>query len=198
VDHRVWVQFCLLVTLIGVTALSPMAGGTAVSQSSGDAPKLFDIVIEGSIEQSPFGPRSGTLELRPVVSTDGTTNGVNPFDACLKSGVPAGAPEPGAIWLFTNNACAGSSAGIDLASVSWDDSQAELLVLVDPNLSSTGANNFTMYGGYTASIYTIIDGGMQVRFSDDGTIVGIIDAVGTANYNAGMRYQANFSGEVAD
>lgn len=85
----------------GVAAAAPAPSVTSSDlRPAAHASSLVDeVVIEGTASGNAFR-RTATLTLIATV-TDVTGNGVNPYEACLRSGFPAGTPAVGAIWYGT-------------------------------------------------------------------------------------------------
>jgi hypothetical protein len=122
---------------------------------------VWDAVLQGEVQGQPF-QRQAFIYLTTPLSAAGTTNGVNPFEVAIISGNPPATPEPGVIWFTTNSALLGGMAALDLAYVSYDPTQALILLQPDPNLSATGLNVFTAFAGVTADIYQIFSGSIYL------------------------------------
>lgn len=147
---------------------------------------------------------TGKLDARPTINAASSTNGVNPFDTCLRVGFPAGAPEPGALWFFTNvNCLSEGNDRIDLAQVVYDQTGYSAI----PDSTFTGCldgtrnrcvNTFTARSGLLACIFEPNRGKVRYRFSSEGTVEGEIDLVGAGCEdepgNGTSRYSATLQG----
>jgi hypothetical protein len=89
-------------------------------------------------------------------------------------------PEPGAVWFSTNSALLGGTAALDPPYVSYDPTQALILLGPDPNLSAAGLNVFNAFSGVTSDIYQAFSGPISL-WSQDGfaTILGQVNVLGT-------------------
>ncbi|NUR59892.1 MAG: hypothetical protein HOV87_14660 [Catenulispora sp.] len=160
---------------------------------SGPALGSYTVTITGTVGLSSF-QRTGTLTLRPTITTVGTENGVNPLDVCLVSGNPAAFPDVGAIWNGSNSAChpAATAAGLDMGTVTVQGTT--VLFQPDANIAATQNNIFNEYGGITACVYYVRTGGMIVRTNADGTLDGAIDVVGYGGLCDSREYKAQITG----
>jgi hypothetical protein len=156
---------------------------------------VWEAIIQGEVQGQRF-QRQAFVYLTTPLSSAGTMNGANPFEVAIISGNPPVTPEPGAIWFSTNSALRGGTAALDLAYVSYDPTQALILLQPDPNLSATGLNVFTAFPGVTADIYQIFGGSIYL-WSQDGfaTILSQINILGTgAIFHSNTPYVAFLSG----
>jgi hypothetical protein len=182
-------QFCLYQNASATSAI----GQLGVQYS------IYNVIIQGQALDIPF-QREGMLLITQVpIGTEGTQNGVNPFEVFLISGNPGGAPESGAIWFMTNNAFLGSDSQIDLAYTTFDPENQIITVQTDPNLSAVGANVFNARSGLLANAYQIFDGAMQIQSLDNWqTINGQVNILGTgAIFHSNSPYIAEISGTYA-
>lgn len=154
--------------------------GAAPSNALPAAGSAFDemryaVTISGTVSTNNFR-RSGEIVLRPVVDGVATQNGVNPFELCLRSGFPAGAPETGALWFGSNTACFPTRSDIDMVSVELNGNT--YAAVPDAGLGATGVNGWTAESGLTACLYFPIEGRTVLTFDAEGGVEGRIDMVG--------------------
>jgi hypothetical protein len=121
---------------------------------------VYRVTIRGTASGNPFAVR-GVLLLAPTV-TRVTTNGVNPFEACLASGFPAGNPQTGAIRYGTNSACF-RSRGANIDTVFARLRGRTYRTRPDGRLQATFLNNWTARPGITACIYSPVSGSTVYR-----------------------------------
>lgn len=169
--------------------------GTGVAAAAPSVTSLvYEVVIEGTASGNAFR-RTATLTLIPTV-TDVTGNGVNPFEACLRSGFPAGAPAVGAIWYGTNTACfpdRGQAIDLTYAVADADGFHTE----ADPNLQALMVNHWTASDDYIFAFpYGPVSGGTTYRFFEDGTVQGAVELVGHGGLGGYSTYSATFSGAL--
>lgn len=159
-----------------------------------DAPTgSYDVTISGTVSGHQF-QRSATLKVVPVITTVGTTNGVNDVDVCLVSGSPAAQPAVGAIWFGSNSACdpGAGSADIDLGYVTVDGTT--ITVKPDEKVAATLGNNFTSSAGIAACLYAPVSGSLSIR-TDGGSVSGSLDVSGYGGAMCGnSAYQATVTG----
>lgn len=178
----------------------------------------YQIDIEGET-WTPFS-RSGcffvspTTDLTPSVNFN---NGLNERELGFVSGFPAGNPQPGALWFFSNTAacqygnvgCNSTpiNAALDIAFVDVNESSRTISVRIDGQvkgnatagniLTANYLNNFTANSGITATLYQVATGTFTLKFSSDGEkVTGTIDITG-GNFNGTgtAPYKATFSGK---
>jgi hypothetical protein len=189
----------LIVAVMVVASLYQDVSATSAIGQLGVRYSIYNVIIQGQALDIPF-QREGTLIITQVpIGTEGTQNGVNPFEVFLISGSPGGAPESGAIWFMTNNAFLGSNSQIDLAYTTFDPETQIITVQPDPNLSAVGANVFNARSGFLANAYQIFDGAMQIQSLDNWqTITGQVNILGTgAIFHSNSPYIAEISGMYA-
>jgi hypothetical protein len=189
----------LIVAVMVVASLYQDVSATSAIGQLGVQYSIYNVIIQGQALDIPF-QREGTLIITQVpIGTEGTQNGVNPFEVFLISGNPGGAPESGAIWFMTNNAFLGSNSQIDLAYTTFDPETQIITVQPDPNLSAVGANVFNARSGFLANAYQIFDGAMQIQSLDNWqTITGQVNILGTgAIFHSNSPYIAEISGMYA-
>jgi hypothetical protein len=189
----------LIVAVMVVASLYQDVSATSAIGQLGVQYSIYNVIIQGQALDIPF-QREGTLIITQVpIGTEGTQNGVNPFEVFLISGNPGGAPESGAIWFMTNNAFLGSNSQIDLAYTTFDPETQIITVQPDPNLSAVGANVFNARSGFLANAYQIFDGAMQIQSLDNWqTITGQVNILGTgAIFHSNSPYIAEISGTYA-
>jgi hypothetical protein len=199
-----FIAISLTAFIAAVTVLAPLylyqnASATSVISQLGVQYSIYNVVIQGQALDIPF-QRQGMLLITQVpIGTEGTQNGVNPFEVFLISGNPGGAPESGAIWFMTNNAFLGGDSQIDLAYTTFDPETQIIAVQPDPNLSAVGANVFNARSGLLANAYQIFDGTMQIQSPDNWqTIAGQLNLLGTgAIFHSNSPYIAEISGTYA-
>lgn len=202
--HVKSVSISLIALLVAVMVVAQFclyqnASATSVIGQLGVQYSIYNVVIQGQALDIPF-QRQGMLLITQVpIGTEGTQNGVNPFEAFLISGNPGGAPESGAIWFMTNNAFLGSDSQIDLAYTTFDPENQIITVQPDPNLSAVGANIFNARSGLLANAYQIFGGNMQIQSLDNWqTIGGQVNILGTgAIFHSNSPYIAQISGTYA-
>lgn len=180
----------VLATLAGAALVATALPAPAQASAARNA-VTYGVSISGTVSGRNF-QRSGTLILRDTV-TRVTTNGVNPVDVCLKSGLPAGTPETGAIWYGSSSACIRSTASLDMAYVTVNGTT--VTVVPDKRVAATFANNFTATGSLTSCVYHPVDGGATYTFHDNGTVSGRISMRGFGGYPCGnSTYTATLTG----
>jgi hypothetical protein len=166
----------------------------AFGDGSGLADGTFDVSISGTVSGRSF-TRSATLTIRPTITSEGTTNGVNDVDVCLVSGSPGAEPDVGAIWFGSNSACdpGARSADIDLGYVEVDGDTITLKP--DERLAATDANNFTSSSGLAACLFAPVSGELSITTDVDGSVSGSLDVSGYGGALCGnSRYEADVSG----
>jgi hypothetical protein len=140
------------------------------------------------------------MAIAPTV-TRATTNGVNPVDLCLASGSPFISPQRGAIWFGTNGACINPRGALqDMAFVGVNRPAGTLSIRPDPAVSATGINGFNGSSGFTAAVWQIFDGTMNLRFAGQGeTVTGAINLFGTgAIFHSENTYNATLTGQATE
>jgi hypothetical protein len=153
----------------------------------------YDVTISGTVSGHQF-ERSATLRILPVITTAGTTNGVNDVDVCLISGSPAAHPAVGAIWFGSNSACdpGAGSADVDLGYVTVDGTT--ITVTPDEKVAATLGNNFTSTAGIAACLYAPVSGSLSIR-TGGGSVSGTLDLSGRGGALCGnSTYQATVAG----
>lgn len=178
-------------TLLGAAALSVAAAGVATAAPS-PSEIVYEVTIEGTASGNAFS-RTATLTVLPTV-TDVTENGVNPYEACLRSGFPAGTPEVGAIWYGTNTACfpdKGQTLDLAVAAEDSDGFHTE----PDPNVQALMVNQWTASDDYVFAFpYGPVSGGTTYQFFEDGTVRGAVELVGHGGMGGTSTYSAVLSG----
>jgi hypothetical protein len=175
---------------------SPGDGASpATPASSADRQPIgvYTVHLTGTVSGHDFA-RDGRIEVRTTVTAAGTTNGVNPYDVCLKSGFPGAAPEVGAIWFGTNSACFAATAQIDLAST--EVSGSTYVARPDPSVEGVGVNGWTAQDGSVACIYVPNGGSATYEFHDDGTVTGHLDLTGFVAVCGSIGTQSTFTAEL--
>lgn len=158
--------------------------------------RLYEVTMEGTTQGWNFS-RTGYLAIYQTFDSIATQNGVNPVDVLLQSGSPALQSESGAIQFATNSGAHidAGNAQLDLTFVTLQEN--DIIIEVDTKISATGSNLFNSTSSLI-SLYQIFDGGMALRFSEDGSNVnGIIDIQGTFSLeHRPASYRATISGEL--
>jgi hypothetical protein len=176
------------------SANAAQAGGPAEDSPLATAPPegTHTITLSGAAAGNGFD-RQGTLEIRPTITRNGTTNGVNVLDVCIRSGFPAGQPEAGALWFGSNAGCFRDGGELDLAEVGVEG--ATITVVPDVRSAESYGSNFSTTGGASACVYTPFSGRATIRFHANGRISGSIDVQGAAGDFCGNgKYRADISG----
>lgn len=166
-----------LVLVAVVLLVAAGAGAWAWSRAGGEpAAGTYTATVRGTnFDGAPF-ELTGEL-------TVGPSGDALPYKWCLKVGLPAGDPKPGAIWFGSHGSCFG--VGRTTAVVTWERSGREhVLVPLNPppsvreSLNTFNATNVNMAEANQP------DGG-SVRFRADGDhLTGTIDLTGVAMGNA--------------
>jgi CARDB/Secretion system C-terminal sorting domain len=194
---------------------------TASAQCIPNTRATYDISLSGSTSNGGNFSRTGRMIVDPRITAAGgvnLNNGPNDREVGIVSGFPAGTPEPGAIWFFTNTAmcrplgtgCNSTPVNAALDVVFTSISANKLTIRLDGTVyGNAGAgnvltanllNNFSARGGITASLYQIISGTIELTFSNNGrTVSGTIDITGTSGLGGvgTSSYFANVSGTCA-
>jgi hypothetical protein len=181
--------------VLSAAALTVAAAGVAAAdpaRATQATEFVYEVTIEGTASGNAFS-RTATLTVVPTV-TDVTENGVNPYEACLRSGFPAGAPEVGAIWYGTNTACfPDNGQSLDLA-IAVEDANG-FHTEPDPNLQALMVNAWTASDNYIYAFpYGPVSGGTSYQFFDNGTVQGVIELVGHGGMGGTSTYSAVLSG----
>ncbi len=181
--------------VLSAAALTVAAAGVAAAdpaRATQATEFVYEVTIEGTASGNAFS-RTATLTVLPTV-TDVTENGVNPYEACLRSGFPAGAPEVGAIWYGTNTACfPDNGQSLDLA-IAVEDANG-FHTEPDPNLQALMVNAWTASDSYIYAFpYGPVSGGTSYQFFEDGTVQGVIELVGHGGMGGTSTYSAVLSG----
>lgn len=198
---------------------------TTVATSAARLPvsAVYDVTISGTTY---FGntnfPRSdthytpqqdftlrGVLVVLPTRDRSGVNfdNGVNARDVGLKVGSPASAPRAGSVWFATNTTVfadmgVGNTlqryASLDTAFVTANEAGNRIRIAVDDqSVARTSLlNSFNVKSGLTANVYQILAGGMELRFSSNGSRVsGSLDFIGSGYiYPGSSRMMAQITG----
>ncbi|WP_214108162.1 hypothetical protein [Acrocarpospora catenulata] len=140
--------------------------------------------------------REGTVYIVDTVAEVGTTNGVNPVDVCLVSGMPAALPEVGAIWFGSNSGCIPGTSAADFDMTYVELNGSTVTVQPDDRMAATLANGFTVTNDFIgAFIFAPVSGQMTLTTESDGTLTGTIDIKGYPGQGTGTAvYQAQISG----
>jgi hypothetical protein len=176
--------------LLVTATLAVTGAGTAQARAA--APVTYEIVIEGTASGNAF-QRTGTITLMPTTS-EVTTNDVNPYEVCLRSGFPAGTPEVGAIWYGTNTSCfPDNGQAVDLTYAVEDETG--YYTEPDPNVQALMVNHWTASENYIYAFpYGPYQGATSYRFADDGTVTGTVELVGHGGMGGNSTYSAALSG----
>jgi hypothetical protein len=171
---------------------------TAGSDTAGSDGPLgtYDVTIGGTAGGQSFR-RTGTVRIVATISRIGTTNGVNPIDVCLVSGMPAADPQPGAIWFGSNSGCnpGANAADIDLGYV--EVAGARVTLRPDERIAATLGNHYTVSSGLAACPYAPVSGTLQVDAGPDGSLSGSVDIVGYGGAFCGRTaYRADLTGRA--
>ncbi len=152
---------------------------------------VWRVTISGSASGWSFR-KTGLFYLAGRV-TGTTTNDVNPFEACLKVGYPAGSPRRGSIWYGSNSECFPSGPSrLDVAYVGVRGST--IIVRPDSRYQATYANNWTVRRSVFANIYSPVSGSGRFTVTDGGGLRGTIDLVGYGADPGPSHYQATLTG----
>lgn len=175
--------FAAVTTAVTTTA-TPAGAGTASAST-------YAIKITGTSSNNQF-TITGTLSTRATV-TKATTNGVNPFEVCLKAGSPAARPTTGAIQYGTNSACF-PSAGANVDTSQVRGSTSSVSIVPDGRLQATLLNQWNARGGVAVCVYAPVNGSITLRFS--GTkVTGTVDLEGFGGSSCGRSsYRARITG----
>lgn len=166
----------------------------------------YKVTVKGRVNGKSFEV-AGFLEVKGIINPV-TLNDVNPRDVFLKIGDPLVKPKAGALWLATNNAFFDrfgfipASKKTDLAKVDMNSSARTLRTRIVDDLVSDGLNRFNDRGGLLAPMFSVIKGGLDLKFSKDGrSIKGELNVKGVAHYVPGLpsssiQYQATIVGKL--
>lgn len=213
----------LFAALFALTALASRSVQAETSAARLPVSAVYDVTISGTTY---FGntnfPRSDTrytpqqdFTLRGVLVVLSTRdrsgvnfdNGVNARDIGLKVGSPASAPRAGSVWFATNTTVfadmgVGNAlqkhASLDTAFVTVNDASNRIRIVVDDEsvARTSQLNSFNVKSGLTANVYQILAGGMELRFSSNGSRVsGSLDFIGSGYlYPGSSRVKAKITG----
>jgi hypothetical protein len=160
-----------------VAVLLVAAGAWVWSRGGGDEvkPGTYTATVRGTNFDGASFELAGEL-------TVGPSGDELPYRWCLKVGLPAGDPKPGAIWFGSHGSCFG--AGRSTPVVTWRHSGAEHeLVPVNPPPSVRDSLNSFYATNVDMAEANQPDGG-AVRFRVDGNrLTGTIDLTGVAMGN---------------
>jgi len=182
----------LILCALASTLATAGTAGASIPRSA-----VYDVQISGNVNGLPF-VRTGGMAIGTTV-TQATTNGVNPVDLCLASGSPFISPQRGAIWFATNGICVNpNGARVDLAFVAANRGAGTMTIRPDPALSATGPNGFNGDSGFTAAVWQIFDGTMNLQFQGQGeTVTGTLGLLGTgAIFHSENTYNATLTGRA--
>lgn len=190
------IRFFLALTTLMLT-LSCDDGGSPTEPETGNLiPENanFSITLDGTVSSRAFR-RSGVLSIRPTVTTQGTTNGVNPIEVIIESGNPVSSPQVGAFQFATNDTFLGGRGGqLDTAFVDLDARAGVIQIQPDFGLAIVSLNGFNSSSGLFAEFKAINEGSITLRFTEGGSRVsGTINVLGaSAVSTARTRYVASF------
>lgn len=168
----------------------------------------YQVTVEGKVNGKSFTV-SGYLEVKGTMN-EVTWNGINPRDVFLKLGNPLGNPKAGALWLATNNGFFDrfgyydADQKIDLARVKMNSADRTLTTRIDGELVASGLNRFNDRGGVTAPMFSVTQGGLDLKFSKSGdSLSGKVSVKGVSHYLpvipglpvSSIHYQATIRGE---
>jgi hypothetical protein len=174
----------------------PGAEGTGTSGPSMPT-RTYVVTLSGTVSGHAFS-REAELRVEPTIDLAAATNGVNPYEVCLRSGFPGASPEVGAIWFGTNTGCFDAPNRVDM--VESEVSGSTYVARPDDSLSQLGVNGWTAAGGAVACIYAPIEGSATYEFTGD-TVTGRLDLVGFAGGCSALgnrsTYTATLTGAAA-
>ncbi|NEO29190.1 MAG: hypothetical protein F6K36_01760 [Symploca sp. SIO3C6] len=158
---------------------------------------IYNIILTGSVAGQTF-QRSGELIISdPIINPFGTSNDVNSFEVGILSTDPLGSPGfpigAGSISFFTNNALVGRTP-FDTAYEAYDPATNTFWIQPDRQTSLNNSLNIFTSSGITGFPYNVFDGLIAVQPQNNGSILGTIDLIGTAN----VGYQASFNGVLQE
>lgn len=184
-----------------ILIMSTVFGKSANAQMWVD---VYDVTIQGPAIPNVVGAqafkRTGLLYVTPTVTSLGITNGINPLDAYLVSGSPAGSPDSGAISFATNSFFFGGSAGrsqIDLAYVTGSSSGKKITLNIRPDASfgTTFMNVFTARPGLTATLYFIGSGSVDLTFDFSKSVATLSGSINLVSQKYNVPYKATVTGK---
>lgn len=174
-----------------VRADAATTGSAGAMQATAASLPTYQVTVTGTVSGRAFR-QVGTIVLAPTV-TNVTTNGVNPLEACLKVGFPAGSPQVGAIWYGSNSACF-SSRGANIDMVFAAVSGSTYVTQPDGRLQATYINNWTSSNSIAACAYGPVSGTTSWTFSNTA-VSGTINLRGYGGAFCGWSdYVATISG----
>jgi hypothetical protein len=173
-SRRAWLSIGLAVLLVAAGL-----GGWAWWRSS-HADELrvgtYSATVRGTGPDGKAFEARGELRIRPTIDE-------LPYQWCLKVGLPAGDPKPGAIWFGSDGSCFG--AGRRSPVVTWRESGGEyVLAPLNPPPKVTESLNMFYATTVVMAEANQPDGG-DLRFRAQGsTLTGTINLQGVALGNA--------------
>lgn len=195
-------------TAVGMRGIETAAAQSASAVPAG--PVQYRVQLTGQTNRGGF-TRPGDLYVFPALETSGANfnNGINARDIGLFSGNPSASPETGAIWFATNTGVYDrvglrtitGDALIDVAVVEANEEAGLIDLTLDPNAARTvQLNLMNARGGLTANVYQLLEGTMQLQFTDSGRGVrGEIQFVGNGFIEPGRSpYQAALDGVLVE
>lgn len=185
-----------LIGIAGAVSALFVGVGQAVDQQPAAAQTgvaTYQITIAGTASGNPF--RLGGLFVVAPRVTSVTTNGLNPFETCVRVGYPAATPQTGAIWYGSNTACFSSRGqNIDLVYANANANGSAYATQPDGRLQATYSNNWTARGGITACLYSPASGSTSYNITGSN-VSGTIQLQGYGGAFCGnSTYIAQFNG----
>lgn len=175
-SRRTWLVAALLLVLVAAGLGGVAWWRAARTDTGGLRPGAYAVTLRGTAADGTAFEARGSLSVRSP--GDGL-----PYQWCLKVGLPAGNPTPGAIWFGSHGSCFG--VGKPSAVVTWQQSGGDN-VLVPVNPAPSVRDSLNSFYATTVNMAEAVqpDGG-EVRFHADGdTLTGAIDLRGAAMGNA--------------
>lgn len=172
---------------------------------------LYKINMSGYTPNASFS-RQGDMLIRPTIVGAGGVNfnnGVNQRDIGIVSGFPAGLPEAGALWFFSNSAMCQymntgcnsiqSNAALDVTFTQINESSGYLRYTLDGviygnvgagNALAAELNTFTATNNFiSGQIFQVIQGTIEIYFNNNGqSVSGTIDLQGVNANSIGTSY----------
>ena len=175
-SRRAWLSIGLALLLVA-TGLGGWAWWRAGRVGSGELTVgTYAATVRGTGPDGRAFEARGELRIRPTIDE-------LPYQWCLKIGLPAGDPKPGAIWFGSDGSCFG--AGRRSPVVTWRETAGEH-VLAPMNPPPKVSESLNMFYATTVVMAEANqpDGG-DVRFRASGpTLTGTVNLQGVALGNA--------------
>jgi PKD repeat protein len=174
-------------------------------------PALYKINMSGFTPNANF-ERQGDMLIGPTIIGAGGANfnnGINDREIGIVSGFPAGFPQAGALWFFSNTALCQymntgcnsiqANAALDITFTEIDENLGYLKFTLDgviyDNVGAGNAlvaelNTFTATNNFiSGQIYQVIQGTIEVYFDNGGeSVSGVIDIQGVNANSIGTSY----------